>query len=213
MSIDSEILAARNRDLWELRAEALQHPRELEGTALLLSSVKPTLLVEIGTGFGGWLYLMRPFCAPRLEVITIDAETRGRRDVRSAVLEAMRGQYDTTIHFLEGFSQSLEIIDACRGLLHGRKADVLMIDGDHTFEGVAADWENYRGFVRGGGIVLFHDINPLTGGGEGLVPVDGAPRFWREEVVPHYRTKEIRGLHTGGGMGVGVVYVDETATQ
>jgi cephalosporin hydroxylase len=39
--------------------------------------------------------------------------------------------------------------------------DLLHIDGDHSMKGCLADWENYRGLVRPGGLVLFHDTwNP-----------------------------------------------------
>lgn len=36
--------------------------------------------------------------------------------------------------------------------------DLLFIDGDHSYDGVKADFINYRGFVRKGGAIAFHDI-------------------------------------------------------
>jgi predicted O-methyltransferase YrrM len=42
--------------------------------------------------------------------------------------------------------------------------DFIFIDGDHTYEGVKADWENYHGMVRAGGAVGFHDTSRM---GEG----------------------------------------------
>lgn len=36
--------------------------------------------------------------------------------------------------------------------------DVLHIDGDHSYEGVKRDYENWARFVRAGGVVLFHDV-------------------------------------------------------
>ena len=35
--------------------------------------------------------------------------------------------------------------------------DVLFIDGDHQYEKVKSDYENYRGFVKEGGLIMFHD--------------------------------------------------------
>lgn len=35
--------------------------------------------------------------------------------------------------------------------------DILFIDGDHSAEGVAADYERHRANVKAGGVVLFHD--------------------------------------------------------
>jgi cephalosporin hydroxylase len=36
--------------------------------------------------------------------------------------------------------------------------DVLLIDGDHSYEGVKADYEKYMPFVKDGGVILIHDI-------------------------------------------------------
>lgn len=35
--------------------------------------------------------------------------------------------------------------------------DVLLIDGDHSYEGCLADYEKFEPFVKEGGIILFHD--------------------------------------------------------
>ena len=47
--------------------------------------------------------------------------------------------------------------------------DVVMIDGDHTYEGVKQDWKMYGSF---GKQVIFHDINPVNG--------LGVSEFWSE---------------------------------
>lgn len=39
-----------------------------------------------------------------------------------------------------------------------QQVDFLFIDGDHTIEGVTADFEIYSKYVRDGGIIAFHDI-------------------------------------------------------
>jgi len=41
--------------------------------------------------------------------------------------------------------------------------DVLFIDGDHSFEGALADWENYKKFLTTGSIVIFHDFGWAEG--------------------------------------------------
>jgi cephalosporin hydroxylase len=50
----------------------------------------------------------------------------------------------------------------------------VFIDGDHSYDGVRADFQNLRPMVIRGGIVAFHDIvdGPRTGG--------GVARLWRE---------------------------------
>lgn len=52
--------------------------------------------------------------------------------------------------------------------------DFLLIDGDHTYEGVSADFELYRDFVNG--YIAFHDINPPKRDNDPI----GVPRFWNE---------------------------------
>ena len=78
----------------------------------------------------------------------------------------------------------------------GEKLDFLFIDGDHSYDGVKADFEMYAPMVRPGGLIAFHDINPdhrslrgdrydhleETGG---VPKVEGAisgdvPRFWSD---------------------------------
>lgn len=46
--------------------------------------------------------------------------------------------------------------------------DLVFIDGDHSEEGCAADWEGWHGFVEPGGVVLFHDARESRPGGRGL---------------------------------------------
>lgn len=37
------------------------------------------------------------------------------------------------------------------------KADLLFVDGDHTYEGVKRDWDGYRGLLKPGAVAIFHD--------------------------------------------------------
>lgn len=51
--------------------------------------------------------------------------------------------------------------------------DAIFIDGDHSYEGVKADYNNYVPMVRSGGLVAFHD--------HGHGPI---LQFWNELQVP-----------------------------
>jgi predicted O-methyltransferase YrrM len=46
--------------------------------------------------------------------------------------------------------------------------DLVFIDGDHSEDGVRADWEGWHGFVEPGGAVLLHDARLSREGGRGL---------------------------------------------
>ena len=52
--------------------------------------------------------------------------------------------------------------------------DLLFIDGDHSYDGVKADWEAYKEFLKLGSIVVFHDYGWA----------DGVKRVVYEDVMP-----------------------------
>jgi len=49
-----------------------------------------------------------------------------------------------------------------------QEVDLVFIDGDHSKEGCERDWHDWRGFVRPGGHVVFHDARAGIEGGAGL---------------------------------------------
>jgi predicted O-methyltransferase YrrM len=67
--------------------------------------------------------------------------------------------------------------------------DLVFIDGDHSEEGVRADWDGWNGFVEPGGAVVFHDARESQQGGRGLpgptAVVDGL--FRGASAVPDWR--------------------------
>lgn len=79
--------------------------------------------------------------------------------------------------------------------------DAILIDGDHSYDGVAEDWRNYREMAR---IVAFHDIAG-SGQAEGVngFPVE-VPRLWAEIKASGARTVEF--VSPGSKMGIGVVW-------
>jgi len=44
-------------------------------------------------------------------------------------------------------------------LVWDKEVDILFIDGDHSYEGVKADFEKYVPFVKKGGLIYMHDVN------------------------------------------------------
>lgn len=78
--------------------------------------------------------------------------------------------------------------------------DAILIDGDHTYDGVKADWEAFRGMAP---IIAFHDI---VGDGE-REKVSGCavevPRLWAEIKASGLQTMEF--VDQGSRMGIGLV--------
>jgi predicted O-methyltransferase YrrM len=59
--------------------------------------------------------------------------------------------------------------------------DLVFVDGDHSEEGCATDWEAWHGFVEPGGSVLFHDARAGKVHGRGLPgPTAVVDRLFRE---------------------------------
>lgn len=85
--------------------------------------------------------------------------------------------------------------------------DAILIDADHSYDAVKADWEFFRSMAP---IIAFHDID-----GDGQIDkhtgakVD-VPRLW-QEIKAEYSTHEIIGAQRG--MGIGVVFMERPARR
>lgn len=102
-------------------------------------------VIEIGTFAGGLTWALEQL--PNVELIaTVDFAKRPRHI-----------GYKT--NFIEGDSGDSKTVLAVDQVLDDSMADLLVIDGGHKLEEAMRDWELYRGFVRQGGMVMFHDIN------------------------------------------------------
>jgi hypothetical protein len=111
------------------------------------------------------------------------------------------------IQLIDGDSHTVSIRDAVERAGGGQGIDGLFIDGDHTYEGVRSDYLNYRGLVRDGGIVAFHDIveDHMTRFGRTTTSCTGdVPAFWRQ-LKPHARTFEFVADPQQDGYGIGVL--------
>jgi predicted O-methyltransferase YrrM len=61
------------------------------------------------------------------------------------------------------------------------QVDFFFVDGDHSYEGLAADWKVVKQLLKPGGIAAFHDVIPVNGSD---VYSHGSVRFF-DEVVAH----------------------------
>jgi len=171
---------------------------------------EPRASLEIGTATGGTAFLLSR-CLPReARLVTLDiADNAARRaaarmfsfDGRSILPRCADSHRPETLQMV--------IRDLRSDLL-----DFLFVDGDHTFDGVAADFRLHVPRVRDGGLVAMHDIVPdsLARRGEAAAArTDGVPRFWVRvrECVPD--AEEIVESPTQEGYGIGVLRVSAEA--
>jgi cephalosporin hydroxylase len=130
---------------------ASQKRDELAAAVKLVAAAQPKVLVEIGCDRGGTLWAWRQVC-PDVYGITL-----ADNSYASGGSGQPLNTHGATVHI--GDSHDPLTLKWLTGQLAGRPLDVLVLDGDHLFAGVWADWEMYGRLVRPGGLVLFHDID------------------------------------------------------
>jgi cephalosporin hydroxylase len=184
-----------------LRAEQL--PEEFVPFLELLEQERPSSVLKIGTRHGATLFMMCEVVAADAHLATLDLQLPPARVLRSC------GRRRQTVVHLEGDSHDPTVHGRVVRLF-GDGLDLLFIDGDHSFEGVSADFESYESLVRPGGLVVFHDIVEDSRAGVG-VPTGGSagevPQFWRqfkERWGGTWRTTEFVRSWDQDGLGIGV---------
>lgn len=162
------------RGRWKILAN--QHPAEIGALVELAQTIQPRIIVEIGSARGGTLYLWSRIVGAGGMVISVDspgAVGSVRPPWRWFYRRLGRGR--ARISTVDGDSHALPVQDKVDRLLEGRPVDFLFIDGDHSYEGVRADFVHYLSRVRAGGLAALHDIALAPDH-----PTIAVPRFWEE---------------------------------
>lgn len=169
--------------------KALQKPAELTVLLEVLAEVGPRLIVEIGCDAGGTLWAWSQLPGPP-RVVGVDLP--GGPHSVAAFPEAHGAE------LIIGNSHRQDTFTRVAAALAGEMADVLFIDADHTYRGVAADYHGYRRLVRPGGLVVFHDIVPHP-----HIPEVGVRQLWME-ISEHWPATEIvtDPAEPWGGIGI-----------
>jgi cephalosporin hydroxylase len=184
--------------------------QQLEGEILpfleFAEPLAPQRICEIGTASGGTNFLLSHGLASTTEIIAIDLFVRNRIRLRALI------PHGTSIHLVDGSSYDSSTVARVERLLDGNKLDVLFIDGDHRYAGALADFLAYRPFVRDGGLIVFHDIQP-DGRERGLRSRQnsgGVPLLWRQ-LRPAFEHREFIGSPSQLGFGIGVLVESSNA--
>ncbi|MDQ3821878.1 MAG: class I SAM-dependent methyltransferase [Actinomycetota bacterium] len=157
-----------------LTAGAIQKVPELARLVALVRAQRPRAVVEIGSYRGGTLAAWCKLATPDAVLVSVDLPAEYGTPASPDDLRrlARRGQ---RLEVVRGDSHADETRRQVEEALDGRAVDFLMIDGDHTYEGVKRDFELYSPLVRDGGLVAFHDVLPHPN-----MPGVEVDRLWRE---------------------------------
>lgn len=186
----------------ESRFHPIQNYTEIVGLLELVGSRAPRTVLEIGTSKGGSFYLFTRVADPSASLVTVDLRIKDKNLLQSFERKRQR------ITLIEASSTAPETIGRIRRVLPDG-VDFLFLDGDHSYEGIKTDFENYSPLVRPGGLIAFHDIvedndsryGVCTGGWSG-----GVPKFWKE-VKTRYRHAEFIDDPEQDGLGIGVLFI------
>lgn len=180
----------------------IQRPAEIGALLAVLASIRPRVVVEIGTAGGGTLYLFTRVADDAATIVSIDLP----QGAFGGGYGAWRGPFYRSfaragqrVELMRLDSHAPSTQEHLRRRLHGAPIDLLFLDGDHTYAGVAQDFADYSPLVRSDGYVALHDICP-----DPKQPDNGVPRFWRD-VRTAYPSQEFVEAAGQNGYGIGLL--------
>ena len=182
-----------------------QKIEEIKQLLEILEKRKPKTVLEIGTSTGGTLFLLCNVAHSGATIISIDLPEgpfggEFFQDwkiplYKSFVRDGQR------IHFVRSDSHDKSTLNNLKKLLEKNKIDFLLIDGDHTYEGIKKDFEMYSPLVSEGGIIAFHDVKPGP-----KEKVGEVLKFWKEIKNNFLSTEIVNGDKKIEGYGIGLVF-------
>jgi predicted O-methyltransferase YrrM len=121
----------------------------------LVRNEPPETIVEIGRFKGGGTLLLAVAMPEKAELWSYDLHVKLTQVYDGPQLDRELGELlarygiDSRVHVI--------VADSRMASPPSRLADLLIIDGDHSYEGVRADYLHWRSRVAPGGHMLFHD--------------------------------------------------------
>lgn len=179
----------------------------------LVQSFKPTKVLQTGTftGVSAMSMLLSSFdVGAPTDITTIDPEPPFYHSIHNPVSIARQivtgNKVDEYIHFLKGYSNDAPADDPLPGNILDSLSpeyDMLVIDGDHSFQGAYQDLVNgMKNFRNGQGIIVIHDYN-------GIPEVRAAVDFWHNK----YQNRILYSFKTAQPCGLGIFQVGPTGSN
>ncbi len=198
-------LEAIKNPIIKIRWPLSQKPVELEMLQqyFLDRNIVIKNILEIGVYYGGttllWGKMVKPVGG---KVVAVDLQ-RPVENGKPAKLFFEGTNVAPFITYIEGDSHLPETKEKVKLALGDTPVDMLFIDGDHSYEGVKADWD-YRDLVKPGGLVVFHDILDTQIHREAGCYVS---KLWEELPNDNFSKYQILDPNDQSKMGIGIIHV------
>lgn len=105
-------------------------------------------ILEIGAYQGG---TSKGFLMMGRKVVAVDKE-------KQPIIAALERDYPKSFTLILGDSSGQDTVE--KVVMLNELFDLLWIDGGHTYEAAMSDFRLYKPFVKKGGLIAFHDIQP-----------------------------------------------------
>ncbi len=183
--------------------DAAQDPAEIAAFCALLKRERAGSYLEIGSKYGGSLWLAANALPPGSRIVAVDmplgtkAWKESSASLTACIAQLMGRGYDARV--IWGNSTDPAVIAQVRAL---GPFDAALIDADHRLPGVTADFANYGPMAN---IVAFHDL-AWRRAPEWVGTRIDVPQFWASIKGDYQRTEEIILCPTGKNNGIGVLW-------
>ena len=181
----------------------IQQPTEILKLIEIVSQRKPETMLEIGTANGGSLFLFCRAAAKEATIVSIDLPggiNGGGFPAWKTDLYMQFADDSQHLHLLRLNSHLQSTLNRVQAISPAGKYDAIMIDADHSYDGIKRDFQLYSNLIADKGIIILHDIIENQ-----FDPSIQVNRFWDELKLTH-QTQEIIFDQEQGNMGIGLVF-------
>jgi cephalosporin hydroxylase len=166
-------MSNRTADLFWLGIPIAKCPLDLWIFQEIIFEVKPDVIIECGTSYGGGALFLASLCdmISNGRIITIDIESKEGRPEHKRIT------------YMLGSSTSTEIVENVRSLIEDKDRVMVVLNSDHSKEHVLKELRIYSKLVTKGSYLIVEDTN-INGHpvypGFGPGPMEAVEEFLKE---------------------------------